>query len=286
MTAVVVTNKQEQNCTRRAAFVRAAHVFTSSVAVANILVTIGTTIDFLSSKSDQPKAVTEQEKQSSSSASKEVEYPYMDKTIKTQQAFVRNLGVEHSAASLKQNRALFISAIKDCDILLCEGAPIDFFFIRLSDYAKSKDKQVEFLETETLLDNSMRYVQAALLASTYGGIRNMKLASSEEKISVSRRSAIMGFTFLAGMSGLPSLPVKASDLAQNSDYLHYDPAPVTAGRSILMLAELYKVCHANPGKKILLVTGDIHAKYIQNLLEKGEDSLEYRAKLAAYNLLL
>jgi hypothetical protein len=178
------------------------------------------------------------------------------------------------------------SAIRDCDILLLEGTPLRLYFDKLAAYGRSLGKDVSYVESEQRLGLSELYTQASYLGALVGSMVNIDLAKRGHDASLAKRSLAIGATGMATFSGLPSIPVLASELTGNVELLHLDPAPITAGRSCLMLEALYQTAHNSPGKKILLVTGDLHARFIEQLLEKGEKSEEYRMKLSAYKAIL
>jgi hypothetical protein len=270
---------------RRQVLASTAHAVTGAVAGATAFVAVYESFAKLAQVTSDYPALSEH-KGKEGGQEKHPAYPYTDQLIKVADASVRNLGVEHTGNKLREHGAFLASAIRECDILLLEGTPLRVYFNKLAAYGRSTAKEVRHVESEQRLGLSELYAHASYLGALVGSMVNIDLAKRGDDASLVKRSLAIGATGMTTCSGLPSIPVLASEITGNVELLHLDPAPITAGRSCLMLEALYKSAHENPGKKILLVTGDLHARFIERLLHKGEDSWEYRMKLAAYKAIL
>ena len=274
-------------CSRRVAVARLAHGAAAALAGVLAINRLVQGVDMLSHTGDQYAEMPEDAPKNQAAITSEISYPFTDCRSDLHGASVHNLGVRHTAEDLRLYGAHIACAIRECDILLLEGSPLRKFFDRLAEYGKAKGKDVQFVESELRLQTAELYSHAAFLVAQIGGIVNFEYAlDSQAGVSTTKRAAALGFTGLGVFADVPSIPVIASHMTGLTEFLHYDPAPITAGRSVLMLEALYKAVQENSGKKILLVTGDLHAQYIQRLIEKGPDSQEYLMKLASYREIL
>ena len=215
-------------------------------------------------------------------------YPYQNMSILTESggSFI-NLGVQHNLASYRVHKEHIQKAIEEADIVLLEGGNEEnqSYFNVLKDEAFSRDKRVidiDMTKKELAVFSSIgvNAVAAALGAVLLWDTRREE--SKGKTLGFTRRSILRAVAYSAAMLGFPSPPHILDTIQGRKDYPTMDFSYISDGRTVKMLDNVLKVIEANPGKQILAITGNNHARGFRHYLASKESFEGFKRRRDIY----
>lgn len=213
------------------------------------------------------------------STEREEDYTYAE----TEDHSYLNIGLQHDAHGWQQVKKEVYEAIKEkrTDIVALEYS--SRFFKHLGEYAKRQGKEVQYLE-----GNSGGRVG---LLATVGGLAlalamyRLNLFDPRERSQWLKEYGLSWFVTQLGITP-PSLMLSVY-LNQNSAdhryYARHDVSYTGDARTVFMKLALDKIRAENPGKRVVTITGDIHAKGIE-MYSRDSHAFELAVKGLIYNL--
>ena len=200
-----------------------------------------------------------------------------------------NLGVCHTGKRFEIDRGTIVNAIRHSDVVMLEGFAGQDYFDFLAAFAHEFKKVVVRLESGKSLLHSVG-MQSVLFTAGYmttsnalylsdrvrKGCRQQRSsapsvdpASTSEKRDVQRpaetaRNSSLPRAATTALVGLnqhifsPGLSAREF-IEGHSEYPVSDTSYTLDGRTVIMLKEVEKWLRANPNRKLLVITGDLHA---------------------------
>ncbi len=208
-----------------------------------------------------------------------------------------NIGVSHDSDLLPVHleKTFLGQAIQEADIVLLEHPRGDYFGL-LKTYAEKLGKQVVNIDTDSSIRQGM-----SIIASLWAGFRAVQqldidfvgIGLSEEEKYDLRKEWITYLLKTFGISELGIFPptllgsilknrAEDPDNQRGTYDAKHDISFTGDGRTVFMVLDTLKVMKENPNKKIVVVTGDVHATGINYYLNEAEGQL--KLKEIIYNM--
>lgn len=198
----------------------------------------------------------------------------------------RNLGIYHTQEALERDQKHIAAAIDEADIVLLEGGQDSDevnYFSQLRDYAKKKGKTIYDIDDKRM---GLIEVQQGLAIGipgaigVAGAVDDLKWADKPDMQITrkgSRRNFLRGIAAVGAAAYIPT-HVPTGDAKQ---YPAYDITYIADGRTVKMLTSVHEIAALNPDKKIVSITGNMHALGIEHYLAHDD---QYQAKKAVYDV--
>jgi hypothetical protein len=202
-----------------------------------------------------------------------------------------NIRVLHDDKLLDYYKTKIHPEIDKADIILLEYPAIskdeyntNGWFATFAKYAKEKGKVVDEID----FHNSLTDYTKIVVGATAGIVVLRTIIDSFEEKS---EESVKFRTYFAGLLGLDFFSfTPKSEIVGNiassiggKETMRYNFDLKTDGRTIFMLLRILKTIKDNPGKKILVVTGDAHAEMFE-VYSKNETEREFKIKSFLYEI--
>jgi hypothetical protein len=162
--------------------------------------------------------------------------------------------------------------------------PVEWFRY-FAHYAESKDKMAKEIDFHNLItDISGLFFNGLTLATVLHYFKEGLTKSDKEIDNIGKSfGMIFGLDYFATES-LSSHFGKVLSTAANQEFARYNFDFHIDGRTIFMLLSILKIIKENPGKKIVVVTGNAHAEMFE-VYSNDENLLEFKLKSFLYNII-
>ncbi len=190
--------------------------------------------------------------------------------IDTQQDYpgggrLHNYGVFHTKKYFELQKKRLEELIDQGDIILLEDGDVAFYFQELATWAKSKGKEVYFI------DPANRFIMDLLggitIVSTVLAVSNILSTQDLSRDKISRRQWFKRWIVSNGLSVFgvisPSFVYSLFTTSKESYRCKKDFSFVGDGRTVFMKKYIGEVIKNNPGKTVVSITGSQHARGIQ-----------------------
>lgn len=187
-----------------------------------------------------------------------------------------NVGVEHVERFLEyqMTRTALGAAIAESEMVLLEYG--GNYFPSIAGFAERLGKNV------LSIDSSQGRLQSCVKGlASLGGATLIATAPDKEKARDGFIQTLVGMGLLEAGEVSPTAYYHVL-FGDAKKYPAYDVSHMIDARTVFMVAEIHRIRSENPGKKIVVVTGDNHALGIENYLsDRGKH--EWREKM--YNVI-
>jgi len=177
---------------------------------------------------------------------------------------LRNLGVQHSKKSFEKNARYILEALNAADVVLLEHTSGDYFN-DIARYAKDKVKSVYNID-----DDSYRRQKIGVFASYGSAIGAFVAGQTKDKLAEKEvLKYVYGSLLAVSQIGIlpPSLIVSIFARKKNIPGVlhstHLDFSYTGDARTIFMYDNVQRVLKIKKDKKILIITGDVHAESLE-----------------------
>lgn len=208
---------------------------------------------------------------------------------------IRVLGVYHANNFHERAKAQLEPKVKAADIVLYELG--DWFERNFGEPARAAGQKAGSIEGHfTQGKGALTLIGATsyLVVKSWAQLKNcFSFAKSaligrsldESSPSLSRRAALANTAkmYAAVYVGAPTAQLAAENLG-NQSLLAFDVSPLSDGRSIKMLQNALVCAEKNPGKKIVVVVGDFHAKAMKFYTQSEAHQKLFSVKREIYNV--
>ncbi len=205
---------------------------------------------------------------------------------------VLNLGVIHARSLLSEYMPFFRKAVQENDIVALEGEEGRFFFQEIGEMVLGRGKKLVYIDTgrsfSQTLGITMQIITLAYSLDIFFDFFNkekrekwLEDTRSSLKESLKRDAELLG---VSQFNIVPPSLLTSTYVSDKSQYpLRFDISYTGDARTVFMLANLKRLAKSNPDKKIVVITGEAHARGFDFYLQHPH-LFEYKAKLLLYNL--
>jgi hypothetical protein len=197
-------------------------------------------------------------------------YPFTDSAHSLLSSTFRNIGVLHTDAHYARDKEFLSSAIREADIILVESGP---YFDRLREEASSLGKETVGIDYYNRYKMWRSLNNSPWIAAAAGGWLGLDYAinyfSENTDLTPKIRQGVARLVgYVSANAAVPSPQTTANFEFAPDRYPVEDMSFMIDARTVKMLHHIQQVASANEGKKILAITGDMHAKGIDIYLEQ------------------
>jgi hypothetical protein len=223
-------------------------------------------------------------------------YPCQDETVVLPGGQeIRNLGVLHSEEHFAYSRDHIEKAIREADVVLLEGpvAGIGFrrsYFSERAEYALAHGKEVYDIDTFDRVKLMTGWNEWRKFAAVFGGVglgleATRQAGEDWNKAGMLRRTAMRILGYFGALTAFPSSTSTVSEAIAPKSYPAADVGFVTDARTVFMIDNAIEIAKAHPGAKILVMSGDLHAKGFSYYLSNSSTRALLDAKRALHRQL-
>jgi hypothetical protein len=234
-----------------------------------------------STGAQETDSVTENRSEASS-------YQYTD-TLHTAPDAVafRNIGVIHTEEQYAQDKEHLLSAISEADVVLVERGG---YFERLAMEARRQGKVSRCIDYYNLYKLERSLERSPFLAAAAGGWLGVdyaisKFSESNEITPKLRRAFARVLGYMHANTAFPSPQFVAHWNLSPESYPAGDLSFFADGRTVKMLEHIERIASENADKKLLVITGSIHAAGFDYYLQNSATRKLFEVKKALYNIL-
>lgn len=220
-------------------------------------------------------------------------YPYQDVELTLSNGTtVRNLGVAHVEEEFRFSGDHIEQAIRDTDVVFLEGPIVSYdapgYFRSRAEYALDQGKIVYDIDAYKFIQLSIDIQSGAknLFAFTGGLALGVEAAGTMADVikdgGLLRRTFFRGIGYYGALTMLPSSSYAVSQVVHPDGYPAPDVSFVVDARTILMLDHMTHIAEKHPGKKLLVISGDMHARGYNYYRSSAAAHTLYESKKAIY----